>query len=82
MASRSKRRATAKVFVTGRSQAVRIPKEFRFASDEVTIERVGKSVMLTARPRTWRDFFVRAPRIGDDFPDAIGDLPVQKRKKL
>lgn len=41
--------ATAKVFTTGRSQAVRLPKEFRFNTKEVTIERQGDAVIL--RPR-------------------------------
>ena len=40
---------TAKVFKTGRSQAVRLPKEYRFDTDEVTIERVGNAVIL--RPK-------------------------------
>jgi virulence-associated protein VagC len=34
MAKRASKRSTAKVFTTGRSQAVRIPKEYRFACDE------------------------------------------------
>lgn len=37
---------TAKLFMNGRSQAVRLPKEFRFEGDSVTIERVGKGVLL------------------------------------
>ena len=45
----------AKVFSTGRSQAVRLPKEFRFSTKEVTIERQGDAVIL--RPKldsaTW-----------------------------
>lgn len=40
---------TAKVFKTGRSQAVRLPKAFRFDTDEVTIERLGNAVIL--RPK-------------------------------
>lgn len=36
----------AKVFTTGRSQAVRLPKAFRFDTDEVTIEKVGNAVIL------------------------------------
>lgn len=47
--------STAKVFSTGRSQAVRLPKAFRFDTDEVTIERHGDGVIL--RPKidnaTW-----------------------------
>ena len=38
---------TAKVFTSGRSQAVRIPKEFRFEAEEVFINRVGDAVILT-----------------------------------
>lgn len=41
--------STAKVFTTGRSQAVRLPKAFRFDTDEVTIEKVGNAVIL--RPK-------------------------------
>jgi len=37
---------TAKIFTTGRSQAVRLPKAFRFDTDEVTIEKVGTAVIL------------------------------------
>ena len=49
---------TAKVFMSGRSQAVRIPKEFRFEGDEVTIRRSGDSLVLTPAPkRTWDAFF-------------------------
>ena len=38
--------ATAKIFKHGRSQAVRLPKEFRFAGTEVRVRRVGRSVLL------------------------------------
>ena len=49
---------TAKVFMTGRSQAVRIPKPFRFSSREVFIRRSGDSLVLSpARDRTWSEFF-------------------------
>ncbi|WP_414645323.1 antitoxin [Candidatus Binatus sp.] len=48
------KRETAKVFKIGRSQAVRIPKQFRFSADEVLIEPDGDSVILTPRPRQRR----------------------------
>lgn len=44
---------TAKVFTTGRSQAVRLPKAFRFDTAEVTIEKVGNAVVL--RPKQTKD---------------------------
>ncbi len=45
--------STAKVFTTGRSQAVRLPKAFRFDTHEVTIEKVGNAVVL--RPKQTHD---------------------------
>lgn len=44
---------TAKLFMTGRSQAVRLPKEYRFEGDEVLIKRVGDAVVLLPRTRSW-----------------------------
>jgi antitoxin VapB len=43
---------TARIFTSGNSQAVRLPKEFRFEEDEVVIKRVGRIVMLF--PKTYR----------------------------
>ena len=51
-------RDVAKVFMSGRSQAVRIPAAFRIAAPEVTIVRRGNSLVLTPRaPMTWNRFF-------------------------
>lgn len=44
--------SVAKVFTTGRSQAVRLPKAFRFSTAEVTIERQGDAVVLRPKPDT------------------------------
>jgi antitoxin VapB len=63
--------ATAKIFITGRSQAVRLPKEFRFQGEEVFIRRDPKSgdVILTAKPADWLDFFALADatNVANDF---------------
>lgn len=50
---------TAKLFITGRSQAVRLPMEYRFEGSEVFIRRdeVTGDVVLSRRPETWVDFF-------------------------
>ena len=45
--------ATAKLFKNGRSQAVRLPKEFRFEGTEVQIEKVGDSIVLTPKKKKW-----------------------------
>jgi antitoxin VapB len=48
---------TAKVFMSGRSQAVRLPKEYRFKGDEVLIKRVGDAVVLLPRTHSWDTLF-------------------------
>ncbi len=46
--------AVAKIFQNGASQAVRLPKEFRFADDEVCIKRIGSAVMLYPKTGAWQ----------------------------
>jgi len=48
----------AKIFKTGRSQAIRIPKKYRFQSNTVTIRKQGDSIILTPQKDiTWDEFF-------------------------
>lgn len=70
---------TAKVFMTNRSQAVRLPKEFQFATDEVLIRRVGEDVILSPRPRDWKAYLASAPVASPTFMAGVEDLPVQDR---
>ncbi|MBL8520640.1 MAG: antitoxin [Betaproteobacteria bacterium] len=44
---------TAKIFQNGRSQAVRLPKEYRFEGTEVAIKKVGDAVVLTPVRPSW-----------------------------
>jgi antitoxin VapB len=71
---------TAKVFMTNRSQAVRLPKEYQFETDEVFIRRVGEDVILSPRPRDWRTYLASAPVASDAFMAHVEDLPVQERE--
>ena len=48
---------TAKLFTNGRSQAVRLPKEFRFEGEEVFIKKVGNVVMLIPAEKSWDAMF-------------------------
>ncbi len=59
---------TAKLFTNGGSQAVRLPKEFRFAGDEVVIRRHGRGVLLEPlEPRAWPDgYWANLPVIEPD----------------
>ena len=55
-------------FVTGRSQAVRIPKEYRFADDEeLVLNRIGDSIVITPRSSLASAFFSGASLLDDDF---------------
>ena len=71
---------TAKVFMNNRSQAVRLPKEFQFASREVFIRKEGNEVILSPRPQNWADYLDHGPKASPDFMDNVEDLPVQERQ--
>ena len=59
--------ATARLFRNGASQAVRLPKEFRFEGDEVCVKRVGPAVLLFPKESAW-DLTGRAlGSVDDDF---------------
>lgn len=58
---------TAKVFRNGRSQAVRLPKEFRFEGDEVYVKRVGNAVVLLPYRDSWEGLFGSLDLFSDDF---------------
>ena len=49
---------TAKIFISGRSQAVRLPKDFRFEGNEVYIKKEKGTVILSEKPlKTWTEIF-------------------------
>ncbi|MYB57353.1 MAG: antitoxin [Gemmatimonadetes bacterium] len=58
---------TAKLFANGRSQAVRLPKEFRFEGSEVYIKRLGKMVVLLPRDDPWAPLIESLDMFSDDF---------------
>lgn len=75
---------TAKLFRNGRSQAVRLPADFRFAGSEVYVRRDPSTgdVILSRRPDSWEDFFKLTATldIPEDFLSDRRDVPPQKRK--
>jgi antitoxin VapB len=80
-----KHKGTAKVFMSGRSQAVRLPQEFRFASNEVSIRKVGESLVLSPLYADWNDYLAHAPRVGDDFVKVMAqreELPLEQRESF
>jgi antitoxin VapB len=73
--------ATAKVFQSGNSQAVRLPKEFRFGNDEVEIFRRGDEVVLREKPRNLARAFELLCALPEDAAVRT-DAPPQRRKGL
>lgn len=75
---------TAKLFRNGRSQAVRLPADFRFPGSEVYVRRDQSTgdVILSRRPDSWQDFFdlVDNLDIPEDFMSDRDLSPPQKRK--
>ncbi len=73
----------AKVFKSGNSQAVRIPREFQFSTDEVEIERRGNEIVLRQPARNLKSGFdALAALPGDFLAEGRQDTPPQKRKGL
>jgi antitoxin VapB len=58
---------TAKVFKSGNSQAVRIPKEFHLEAGEVEIRRKGDSLILRPLKRSWASLFESLDKFTEDF---------------
>ncbi|MDP2810552.1 MAG: type II toxin-antitoxin system VapB family antitoxin [Rhodocyclaceae bacterium] len=74
---------TAKVFWSGRSQAVRLPMEFRFQGSEVRIRRHGGSVVLEPVATDWSWLDALAGRLDDDFVRATEEtVSEQDRPEL
>lgn len=74
---------TAKVFWSGRSQAVRLPKEFRFEGEEVRIRRHGEAVILEPISDDWRWLDALVGPVDADFQGAAEeDSAPQERPEM
>ena len=75
---------TAKLFRNGRSQAIRLPAEFRFEGSEVYVRRdpTTGDVILSRRPESWKDFFelMKTIDVPDEFLADRGGEPPPKPK--
>ena len=70
----------AKIFQSGRSQAVRLPKEFRFNGNEVFIKRVGKAVVLLPMDDAWGSLEKSLDMFTEDYMNERERLPEQERE--
>ena len=65
---------TAAVFMSGNSQAIRLPKDFRVNTSRVTLRRVGKDIVISEKTATMKQFLAQLPHI-PDAPLAPDDGP-------
>ena len=72
----------AKLFKNGQSQAVRLPKEFRFEGTQVYIKRVGNAVLLLPEQDTWQLLFDSLGLFSDDFMEARDQPQQQEREEF
>ncbi|HXP09780.1 MAG TPA: type II toxin-antitoxin system VapB family antitoxin [Acidobacteriaceae bacterium] len=70
---------TAKIFMSNRSQAIRLPREFQFTTSEVFIRKQGDDVILSPRPIDWSAYLTSGPTASDEYMDGVEDWPIQER---
>lgn len=73
---------TAKLFVNGSSQAVRLPKEYRFSGTEVYAQKIGDTVMLVPKEKVWETFLEGINGFTDDYIEImekrINEVPIER----
>ena len=70
---------TAKIFMSNRSQAIRLPREFQFTTSEVFIRKQGDDVILSPRPIDWSAYLTSGPTASDEYMEGVEDWPIQER---
>ena len=74
---------TAKIFENGRSQSVRLPKKFRFNTDEVVVQQLGAAVLLVPKDALWQTFMDGLDSFTDDiFEDGRDQGDLKERETL
>lgn len=62
---------TAKIFINGSSQAVRLPKNFRFSGSEVYAQKIGETVILVPKEKAWESFIEGISGFTEDYFEAV-----------
>jgi len=71
----------AKVFENGRSQAVRLPKKYRFNVEEVVVQQIGEAVILVPKEALWETFMDGLNSFTDDVFEDGRDQGMQKERE-
>jgi antitoxin VapB len=72
----------AKLFQNGRSQAVRLPREFRFEGDRVRIRRVGQGVLLEPIIQNPKEWFRKLDELNSEHFPSDREQPVTPKRKI
>jgi len=72
---------TARLFKNGQSQAVRLPKEYRFSGNRVVIKKVGNAVVLLPEKESWTPLFESLSQFSEDFMETREQPGQQTRDK-
>jgi len=70
----------ARVFKSGNSQAVRLPREFHIDTSEVTIEKKNDKLILSPIRKSFGDYVTLGRRFSEDFPETIEDAAAEERQ--
>jgi antitoxin VapB len=73
---------TAKIFQNGKSQAIRLPKEYRFRGSKVYVKRMGNAVILIPEQDSWQTLVESLEQFSDDFLAECLQPPTQDRGDL
>jgi antitoxin VapB len=73
---------TAKIFQNGQSQAIRLPKEYRFRGTKVYIKRIGNAVVLLPEYDSWQPLLESLTMFSDDFLSERNQPPTQAREEF
>jgi antitoxin VapB len=75
--------SSAKVFVSGNSQAIRLPKEYQVEDKELYIKKIGRTIILFPKDNPWEAFERSLSEFSDDFmADGRNQPPMQERPGL
>jgi len=73
---------TAKIFLNGRSQAIRLPKNFRFSGNDVFIRKIGKIVILIPKDDPWASLANSLDQFTDDYMETRNQPTQESRETL
>jgi antitoxin VapB len=73
---------SAKLFCNGRSQAVRLPRDYRFDGEEVYIKKIGNAVVLIPKDKVWEVHEAGVDYFSDDYLDDRKQPAPKKRENL